>query len=139
MTEPVQRTSPFVASHLNFFVILLPSNGAFSLLSSYVFPSVLALHAARCDAYSYLRDFEAIRQQSHSTIRTYPTMKQAIILLHLLVAYPVFLAHRISSVCSFTASPSPVLGQLTSNANDVQSGKNKVDSKLLYWLLAGVR
>lgn len=60
--------------------------------------SALALHAARCDAYSYLRDFEAIQRQSHSTIRTYPTMKQAITLLHLLVAYPAFLAHRISSV-----------------------------------------
>lgn len=132
MAEPVQRASPFAASHLNFFVILLPSNGAFSLLSSYVFSYALALHAARCDAYSHLRDFEAIQRQSYSTIRTYPTMKQAITLLHLLVAYPAFLAHRISSVCSFTAPPPPVLGQLTSNANDVQSGKNKVDSKLLY-------
>ena len=119
------------------------SQWAFSLLSSYVFSSVLALHAARCDAYGYLCDFEAIQRQSHSTIRTYPTVKQVITLLRLLVAYPAFLAHRIPSICSCiafrlliahtcTASPLHVLGQPTSNTNDVQSDKDKVDRKLLY-------
>jgi len=48
---------------------------------------------------------------SHSTIRTYPTMKQARTLLCLLVAYPAFLAHRISSVCSCIAFRLLILAQ----------------------------